>query len=101
LRRLEEICADILALEKETEGWLAERLALLLAGVIERLLWLRQWHNELDAAHGVRMGDYFGGFIEEEARALGMTGGAIRSWMPPANALSKKGKGKRPSRVRR
>ena len=35
--------------------------------------WLKQWHNELDPELGVRMGDYFEDFVDEEARALGLT----------------------------
>jgi hypothetical protein len=31
--------------------------------------WLLQWHNELDPAHGERMGDYFAGFLDEAARS--------------------------------
>ncbi len=33
---------------KESEGWPAERLTPLLAGLLELLPWLRQWHNDVD-----------------------------------------------------
>ena len=47
------------------------RLVPLLACLLELLPWLKQWHNEPDAAFdGLRMGDYFEGFINEEARQL-------------------------------
>ena len=51
----------------------AERLTPLLAGLLELLPWLKQWHNEIDPAYGSGMGDYFAGFVDEEARALGLT----------------------------
>lgn len=61
------------------------RLVPLLACLIELLPWLKQWHNEPDAAFGgTRMGDYFEGFINEEARTLGKTIPEIKSWQPPA-----------------
>lgn len=68
---------------KEQEGWSAERLVPLLAALRELLPWVRQWHNELDPEFGVGMGDYFAGFLDEEARALSLTPEEIRSWAPP------------------
>ena len=59
------------------------RLVPLLACLIELLPWLKQWHNEIDPEFGVPMGDYFEGFIQEEARQLGKTVPEIKAWEPP------------------
>ena len=59
------------------------RLVPLLACLIELLPWLKQWHNEVDPEFGVPMGDYFEGFIQEEARQLGKTVSEIRAWEIP------------------
>ena len=60
------------------------RLVPLLACLLELVPWLKQWHNEPDAAFdGMRMGDYFEGFINEEARQLGKTIPEIKAWQPP------------------
>jgi len=67
---------------KEQEGWPAERLMPLLAGLLELVPWLKQWHNEIDSTHGARMGDYFEAFAQDEARALGTTVGAVKAWRP-------------------
>lgn len=69
---------------KDSDGWPAERLVPLLAGVIELVPWLLQWHNEYDPDLGARMGDYFVDFVQTEARALGMTEAAVAAWIPPA-----------------
>ena len=69
---------------KDGDGWPAERLVPLLAGVIELAPWLLQWHNEYDPDLGARMGDYFVDFVQTEARALGMTEAAVAAWTPPA-----------------
>jgi hypothetical protein len=69
---------------KQTDGWHPARLAPLLAGLRELLPWLRQWHNGYDPQTGLRMGDYFGEFVRDEARELGMTESDIASWAPPA-----------------
>jgi hypothetical protein len=75
---------------KETEGWTADRLTPLLAGLLELVPWLLQWHNEIDPAFGIGMGDYFKGFVEEEARALGLTTDDLRNWQPPARSRAKR-----------
>ena len=61
------------------------RLVPLLACLIELLPWLKQWYNEPDAQFdGMRMGDYFEGFVQEEARQLGKTLDEVKAWQPPA-----------------
>lgn len=82
---------------REQEGWSAERLSPLLAGLLELFPWVRQWHNELNPEFGVGMGDYFQGFIEEEARALGLTREKILEWTPPRSGRA----GTRKKRARR
>ena len=79
---------------REQEGWMAERLTPLLAALLELLPWVRQYHNAPDPEFDTGMGDYFEGFIDEEARALSLTRAAVRAWMPPA------GRGRRGDRRR-
>lgn len=67
---------------KANEGWGPTRLVPLLAGIVELLPWLMQWHNEIDPAYGIGMGDFFQGFVEEEAKTLGLTIDRIRQWTP-------------------
>jgi hypothetical protein len=70
---------------KTNEGWGPARLVPLLSGIVELLPWLMQWHNELDPAYGIGMSDFFKGFVDEEARALGLTLNRIRDWSPLDN----------------
>lgn len=67
---------------KDTEGWDAARLHPLLAGLLELVPWLKQWHNELDPAYGERMGDYYEGFVRDEARGLSVTLQELTAWKP-------------------
>ena len=70
---------------KEQEGWTADRLTPLLAGLLERVPWVKQWHNDPDPTFsGTRMGEYFADFVAEEARELALTPDQIRAWAPPA-----------------
>ena len=71
---------------REGEGWGADRLAPVLAGLLELLPWLLQWHNEPDPAHGERLGDFFSTFLAEETRALGLTQEELTRWRPAQTA---------------
>ncbi|MGA7496191.1 MAG: BREX-2 system adenine-specific DNA-methyltransferase PglX, partial [Isosphaeraceae bacterium] len=79
------------------------RLVPLLACLIELLPWLKQWHNEIDPEFGIPMGDYFEGFIQEEARQLGKTIPEIKAWEPQrtAHRSRKSGTGTRSAGHRR
>jgi hypothetical protein len=77
---------------KDTDGWGAARLTPLLAGLLELVPWLKQWHNGIDADTGLRMGDFFAGFVEEEARGLGLTLADLRAWTPPAPTRKPRGR---------
>ncbi len=81
---------------KEQEGWTADRLTPLLAGLLELVPWVKQWHNDPDPAFGgTRMGDYFADFVAEEARELALTPDQIRAWVPPAGTGTRRGRKKK------
>jgi hypothetical protein len=67
---------------KDNEGWPPERLQPLLAGLLELVPWLEQWHNDVDPVYGERMGHYYKGFVSEEARTQGFTIEDLRDWKP-------------------
>ncbi|WP_420877285.1 DUF7008 domain-containing protein [Sorangium cellulosum] len=80
--------------ERKTEdGWGADRLTPLLAGLLELVPWLKQWHNEMNEEFGERLGDYYERYVDTEARALGLSLDALRAWRPEARG--RKGKAKR------
>jgi hypothetical protein len=81
---------------KDNEGWPPARLQPLLAGLLELVPWLEQWHNEVDPAYGERMGTYYRGFVQDEARALGFTLDDLRAWRPAAVA-AKRGRRRAPA----
>lgn len=87
LQQARAISAYYVRVQTEFGGTDDVRLIPLLACLIELLPWLKQWHNEPDAAFdGMRMGDYFEGFVNEEARQLNKTIPEIKAWTPPAKA---------------
>jgi hypothetical protein len=78
---------------KDNEGWERERLQPLLAGLDELVPWLQQWHNDPDPAFdGERMGDYYAGFVADQARELGYTLEDLRGWKPAAGVKRRGGR---------
>lgn len=68
---------------KTEEGWGKDRLTPLLAGLLELLPWVKQWHNEpSDEFGGLRLGDYFETFLDGECHTLGLTREALRAFRP-------------------
>ena len=66
------------------------RLIPLLAGIGELVPWLKQWHNEPDPEFGIGMGNYFAGFVQEQALRLGKTVPELKEWVPPANSRGRR-----------
>jgi hypothetical protein len=84
LQQAQAISAYYVRVQTEFGGSDDPRLIPLLASLIVLLPWLKQWHNEPNANFdGLRMGDYFEGFVNEEARNLGKTLAEIKAWVPP------------------
>lgn len=78
---------------KRSEGWPAERLVPMLAGMLELLPWVKQWHNDPDPAYdGLRMGDYFEGFVKGQCDELGVALDDVRTWRPAARTARRGGK---------
>ena len=90
LQQARAISAYYVQVQTEFGGTDDPRLIPLLACLIELLPWLKQWHNDLDPEFNMSMGDYFEGFINEEARQLGKTLQEIREWTPPAKTAARR-----------
>jgi len=90
LQQAQAISAYYIRVQTEFGGSDDPRLIPLLASLIELPPWLAQWHNEPNANFdGLRMGDYFEGFVNEEARNLGKTLAEIKAWVPPVRTATR------------
>jgi len=95
LQQARAVSAHFVDVQERLGGRDDPRLIPLLACLIELLPWLQQWHNEVDPQFDMAMGDYFEGFITEEARNLDMTIEEIKAWEPPKTASRRRKKGKK------
>lgn len=78
---------------REQDAADAERVTPLLAGVLELLPWIHQWHPEGDALYGGPPGRYFEGWLDGQLAELAITRETLRSWRPPAPTRGRKAKG--------
>jgi hypothetical protein len=83
LQLAKAIAAHYVHVQEQEGGRDDPRLVPLLACLIELLPWLKQWHNETDPEFNMGMGDYFEGFVQDEARLMNRTLDEVRAWQPP------------------
>jgi hypothetical protein len=68
----------------------AEQIVPLLAGVLELLPWIHQWHSESDPLFGGPPGAFFEGWLDGELASLGVTRDTLRAWRPPTPTRGRK-----------
>lgn len=91
LQLAKAIAAHFVRVQEQEGGRDDPRLVPLLGCLIELLPWLKQWHNEFDTEFGLAMGDYYEGFVQDEARQMGRTMDEVKAWQPPAKKTARKG----------
>ena len=84
---------------RTNEGWTADRLIPILAGLIQLQPWLDQWHNEIDPDRQQRLNESIRTFVESEMTQLSLTAERIRDWRPPARVSSTKPRKARPRTI--
>ena len=75
---------------KTREGWKKDRLTPMLAGVLELLPWLKQWHDEPMPEYDTTYFEAYDAFLNNELRELELTRDDLREW----RAAEKKGRRK-------
>jgi len=80
--------ATLYTQRKREEGWKKDRLQPMLAGILELLPWLKQWHNEPDAEFdGAIPAVQFAQFLDAECAEHGFTFEDLRNWRPQSRSV--------------
>jgi hypothetical protein len=66
------------------DGWDAEKLTPILAGLLEVLPWVRQWHDEIAPAFGASPAREYDMYLMSQREKYGLTEDDLRAWTPPA-----------------
>lgn len=82
LQLAKAMAAHYVRVQEQEGGRDDPRLVPLLACLAELLPWLKQWHNDIDPEFSYRMGDYYEGFVQDEARQMNKSVDEIRAWQP-------------------
>jgi hypothetical protein len=78
---------------RKREGWDANRLTPLLAGLDQLLPWIHQWHPEVDPEFGETAGQSYETLLKADAHELGLTLEQIRAWEPVKKGGRRKAEG--------
>jgi len=74
--------AALVTARRDEDGWGADRLTPLLAGLAEQLPWVAQWHPEVDPRFGATPAEIYGGFLAEARGRLQLTDADLAGWRP-------------------
>ncbi|MGN9891768.1 BREX-2 system adenine-specific DNA-methyltransferase PglX [Micromonospora sp. L31] len=91
-REQAQALATLIVAREQEDGWAADRLLPLVAGLREILPWVRQWHGEFDPEWGASPADIYAGFLAETTNRLHLTDEALTSWRPPKATRGRRAK---------
>ena len=76
-----------------TDGWQTDRLTPLLAGLLELMPWVRQWHHEVDPDFGQSPAEAYDAYLTAERESRHLTEAALRAWTPPQSPRGRRPRG--------
>ena len=82
----QSLALSVIITERENEGWSADRLVPLVAGLAELQPWVEQWHAEVDETYGVSMAAFCREQLMARAAQVGKTMAELVAWRPAAPA---------------
>ncbi|SCG34783.1 BREX-2 system adenine-specific DNA-methyltransferase PglX [Micromonospora humi] len=91
-REQAQALATLVVAREQEDGWAADRLLPLVAGLREILPWVRQWHGAFDPEWGASPADIYAGFLAETTNRLHLTDEALTSWRPPKATRGRRAK---------
>ena len=66
----------------DVDGWDTPKLMGLLAGLLEVMPWVRQWHGEVNPDFGMSYADAYDGYLTAQRESRSLTEGDLRTWTP-------------------
>ncbi|MCK9895424.1 BREX-2 system adenine-specific DNA-methyltransferase PglX [Frankia sp. AgB32] len=89
-REQAQALATLIVERQDNDGWGAERLTPLLAGLLEVMPWVRQWHGEVDPLYDGSPAEVYDAFLADAMGRHGVTADDLTGWRPPAASRGRK-----------
>ncbi|MCM3886262.1 BREX-2 system adenine-specific DNA-methyltransferase PglX [Frankia sp. R82] len=89
-REQAQALATLIVERQDNDGWNAERLTPLLAGLHEVMPWVRQWHNEVDPMYDGSPAEVYDAFLADVMGRNNLTADALTGWRPAPAARGRK-----------
>jgi hypothetical protein len=70
----------------DVDGWDTPKLMGLLAGLLEVMPWVRQWHGEVNPDFGMSYADAYDGYLTAQRESRSLTEDDLRNWKPPPSS---------------
>lgn len=86
-----EALADLITERSENDNWPTERIAPLLAGLVEVMPWVWRWHDAKDDSWGTSPAEDFQGFLDDHRQRHGVTVEELRQWRPAPRKTGRRG----------
>jgi Domain of unknown function (DUF7008)/Eco57I restriction-modification methylase len=84
------LALSVIITDRENEGWPADRLVPLVAGLAELQPWVEQWHSDIDQRYGVSMATFCREQLTARAIQVGKTMAELAAWRPAAPARGRR-----------
>jgi hypothetical protein len=88
----EQAHALIMLIEERstTDGWDGEQLKPLLAGLLDVMPWVRQWHGDIDPAFGASPAHEYDTYLTAQREKYGLTEDDLHAWKPAATGRGRR-----------
>jgi hypothetical protein len=80
----QSLALSVIITDRENEGWPADPLVPLVAGLAELQPWVEQWHSDVDQRYGVSMATFCREQLTARAAQVGKTIAELAAWRPAA-----------------
>ena len=70
----------------DVDGWETSKLMGLMAGLLEAMPWVRQWHGEVNLDFGMSYADAYDGYLTAQRESRSLTEDDLRTWTPTPSA---------------
>jgi hypothetical protein len=86
----QSLALSVIITDRQNEGWSADRLVPLVAGLAELQPWVEQWHAEVDPIYGVSMATFCREQLTARAGQVSKTMAELAAWRPTAPARGRR-----------